>query len=149
MSLKNGIEKLSKMMDQMGLSEITVEQSFLFGVWKKEIHLSKAGRATVAMNPGVVFEAPKAASVAASAPVAAPVNAVNSPMVGVVYFAPEPGAKPFITEGSSVKAGDTLCLIEAMKTFNPVKSDRAGKVKSILVKDGQVVEFDTPLVVIE
>ncbi len=72
----------------------------------------------------------------------------KSPMVGVVYFAPEPGADPYIEVGSSVKKGDTICLIEAMKTFNPVKATKDGTVKKILVKSEDAVEFDTPLVVI-
>ncbi len=69
-------------------------------------------------------------------------------MVGVVYFAPEPGADAYIEVGSSVKKGDTICLIEAMKTFNPVKATKNGTVKEILVKSEDAVEFDTPLVVI-
>ncbi len=72
----------------------------------------------------------------------------KSPMVGVVYFAPEPGADAYIEVGSLVKKGDTICLIEAMKTFNPVKATKSGTVKEILVKSEDAVEFDTPLVVI-
>ena len=70
-------------------------------------------------------------------------------MVGVVYLAPEPGADAFVTVGKSVKAGDTVALVEAMKTFNPIKSDKDGVVKKILVTDGAAVEFDQPLIVIE
>ena len=70
-------------------------------------------------------------------------------MVGVVYLAPEPGAEPFVTVGASVKAGDTVALVEAMKTFNPIKSDKDGVVKEILAKDGAAVEFDQPIIIIE
>ena len=75
--------------------------------------------------------------------------ALKSPMVGVVYLAPEPGADAFVSVGKQIKAGDTVALVEAMKTFNPIKSDRDGVVKEILVSDGAAVEFDQPLVVIE
>ena len=74
---------------------------------------------------------------------------MKSPMVGVAYLAPEPGAKPFVKVGDSVKVGDTVALVEAMKTFNPIKSDVDGVVKEILVSDGTAVEFDMPIVVIE
>ena len=70
-------------------------------------------------------------------------------MVGVAYLAPEPGANPFVKVGATVHAGDTVALVEAMKTFNPIKSDVDGVVKEILVSDGGAVEFDQPLIVIE
>lgn len=75
-------------------------------------------------------------------------NAVTSPMVGTVYLSPEPGAKAFINEGDKVKKGDTLMLVEAMKTFNPVEAPHAGTVSKIIVSDAQPVEFGEPLVVI-
>ncbi|MDR1071117.1 MAG: biotin/lipoyl-binding protein, partial [Rickettsiales bacterium] len=76
-------------------------------------------------------------------------GAVTSPMVGVVYLSPEPAAKPFAAEGAKVMKGDTLCLVEAMKTFNPIKAPKDGLVAEVLVKDGETVEFGTPLVVIK
>jgi len=76
-------------------------------------------------------------------------EAVKSPMVGVVYVAPEPDAAPYIREGETVKKGQTLFLIEAMKTFNAVRAPRAGIVKQILVKDSQPVEYDEPLLILE
>lgn len=153
MSLHTTVGKMSKMMDEMGLTELTVEQSFLFGVWKKEFKLSKNVSANY-VAPAPAFTAntapkPLAATVDVDASAANTANALRSPMVGVVYLAPEPGAKPFVTVGAKVKPGDTLCLIEAMKTFNPVKAEVAGTVKEILVKDSQTVEYDTPLIVIE
>jgi len=91
-----------------------------------------------------VAEAPAAAPMAA-APAA---NAVKSPMVGTVYLSPEPGAAAFAPVGSTVAAGDTLVIIEAMKVMNPITAPTAGVVREILVGNGQPVEFDQPLVVI-
>ena len=75
-------------------------------------------------------------------------EAVKSPMVGTAYLSPEPGANQFIEVGQAVKAGDTLCIIEAMKVMNPITAPGAGVVKKIMVSDGQPVEFDQPLVVL-
>jgi len=75
-------------------------------------------------------------------------NVVKSPMVGTAYMSPEPGAKPFIEVGQSVKAGDTLCIVEAMKVMNPITAPEAGTIKKIMVADAQPVEFDQPLVII-
>lgn len=108
--------------------------------------------------PAPPYAMPQAAPApvpAAAAPEAAPAAAashpgtVKSPMVGVAYLSPEPGAAPFISVGSAVEAGQTLLLIEAMKTFNQIKAPRAGTVKSILVASGQPVEYDEPLVIVE
>ena len=76
-------------------------------------------------------------------------NAITSPMVGTVYLSPEPKAKSFIKQGQTVKKGDTLLIIEAMKTFNPVKSQKAGKIEKILVNDAEPVEYGQPLLVIK
>ena len=76
-------------------------------------------------------------------------NAITSPMVGTVYLSPEPKAKAFIKQGQTIKKGDTLLIIEAMKTFNPIKSEKSGKVEKILVNDSEPVEFGQPLVVIK
>ena len=137
MSFRATVESMSKIMDDMGITELNLERQFLFGLYRKHIHLSKQ----------------QATAVAVSAPTLSDnkINgyALKSPMVGVVYLAPEPGAKPFVTVGTSVKAGDTVALVEAMKTFNPIKSDKDGVVKEILVTDAAAVEFDQPLIVIE
>jgi acetyl-CoA carboxylase biotin carboxyl carrier protein len=76
-------------------------------------------------------------------------HAIRSPMVGSFYRSPSPGAAPFIELGSVVKAGDTLCIIEAMKMLNQIETDKAGKVVAILVENGQPVEYDQPLFIIE
>ncbi|WP_302480082.1 acetyl-CoA carboxylase biotin carboxyl carrier protein, partial [Sphingomonas bacterium] len=87
------------------------------------------------------------AEIGASAPAAA-VNAVKSPMVGTAYLSAEPGAKPFVSPGQQVAAGDTLVIIEAMKVMNPITAPSAGTVREVLVGNGQPVEFDQPLVVL-
>ena len=144
MSLRATIESLSKTMDDMGITEIDFERRVLFGLVNRRIHLSKQS----------VVAAPVASGNVAmpAAPVAKPEisgHVLKSPMVGVAYLAAEPGADPFVKVGSTVHAGDTVALVEAMKTFNPIKSDVDGVVKKILVSDGAAVEFDQPLIVIE
>ena len=95
--------------------------------------------------------APAAAPVPTAAEIAtaAAVNAVKSPMVGTVYLAANPEAKNFVSVGDKVAAGDTLVIIEAMKVMNPIHAPAAGTVKAILIENGQPVEFDQPLVVVE
>lgn len=145
MSFRATVESMSKIMDDMGITELNLERQFLFGVYRKHIHLSKQQGTTVAV-PSVQMGDVKSNKVETQK-----INgyALKSPMVGVVYLAPEPGAKTFVSVGTAVKAGDTVALVEAMKTFNPIKSDKDGVVKEILVTDGQAVEFDQPLIVIE
>ncbi|WP_439155413.1 acetyl-CoA carboxylase biotin carboxyl carrier protein [Yoonia sp.] len=92
--------------------------------------------------------APAPAAQAAADPASHP-GAVTSPMVGTVYMAPEPGAAAFVSTGSTVKEGDTLLIIEAMKTMNHIPAPKAGTIKRILVEDGGPVEFGAPLVIIE
>ena len=104
----------------------------------------------VTVAPVTVAAAPVAAAPAAEAAVdASTPGAVTSPMVGVAYLSPEPGAAPFVTLGSKVAAGQTLLLIEAMKTFNQIKAPKAGTVTRILIESGAPVEFGEPLLVVE
>ena len=126
-----------------------------------EIEIERAGlRVRVARNISIAASLPSAAVHAVAVPAAAAAPAVAadlakhpgvvpSPMVGTAYWSPEPGAKPFIEVGSKVSAGQTLLIIEAMKTMNQIPSPRAGTVTQILVEDGQPVEFGEPLVIIE
>ncbi|MBD5388781.1 acetyl-CoA carboxylase biotin carboxyl carrier protein [bacterium] len=150
MSFRATVESMSKIMDEMGITELDLERQFLFGVYRKHIHLSKQTAVATAM-PGFAMPEAKRAGLDAGTDNAPKISghALTSPMVGVAYLAPEPGAKAFVTVGASVKVGDTVALVEAMKTFNPIKSDKDGIVKEILVTDGQAVEFDQPLIVIE
>ena len=139
------VSELVALLNQHNLSEIEYERN------GQRIKISNAkGGAIIAggvMPSAPVASAPTTTSNAASAPDYS--NAFKSPMVGVVYMRPEPSAKEFVVEGQAVKKGDTLCLIEAMKTFNPVKSPKDGVIKKILVKDSETVEYEQPLFVIE
>lgn len=110
--------------------------------------------APVAAAPAPAAAAPAAAAAAPAAPAsnddpASHPGAVTSPMVGTAYLAAEPGAAPFVTVGASVKEGDTLLIVEAMKTMNQIPSPKSGTVKRVLVEDGSPVEFGAPLVIIE
>ena len=146
------VRELAELLGETGLSEIEVED----GDRKIRVArmISAAPVASVAVAPAPVTTAAAPASAPAAAAAAEPAapsmaNAVKSPMVGTTYLSPEPGAAPFISVGASVKIGDPLLIIEAMKVMNPITAERAGKVSAILVEDGQPVEFDQPLVVIE
>ncbi|MCQ2574512.1 MAG: acetyl-CoA carboxylase, biotin carboxyl carrier protein [Alphaproteobacteria bacterium] len=141
-SFRATVENMSKIMDDMGITELDLERQFLFGVYRKHIHLSK--QQAVATSVGVISNTPKATSSQAVSG-----HILKSPMVGVAYLSSEPGAKPFVKVGSTVNAGDTVALVEAMKTFNPIKADVSGVVKEIFVTDGTAVEYDTPIMVIE
>lgn len=140
-SFRATVENMSKLMDEMGITELDLERQLLLGLYRKHIHLSK--QQAVAAPVGFVQTAKTNTEDKISG------HVLKSPMVGVAYLAPEPGTKPFVQVGSEVKAGDTVALVEAMKTFNPIKSDVDGVVKEILVQDGTAVEFDTPIIVIE
>ncbi len=139
------VSELSALLNQHNLSEIELEQN------GARIRVSNSKGGTVIAGGVMPTAAAPAAAQTSAGTTAAPVdlsNAFKSPMVGVVYMAPEPGAKDFVTEGQNVKKGDTLCLIEAMKTFNPVKAPKDGVVKSILIKDSETVEYEQPLFII-
>ena len=137
------VRELAEMLDNTNLTEIEVED----GDRKIRVARKLGGGAPVQM---VAAPTPAAAAPVAEAP-AAPVhaNAVKSPMVGTAYLAAEPGAAPFVSVGSSVKAGDTLLIVEAMKVMNPITAPAGGVVKAVLVDNGQPVEFDQPLIVVE
>ena len=152
-SLDTGlVRELAAILRDADLGEVEVEHDGL------RIRVSKASPMQAAPAPVQYAAAPAAPAAApaapaapASAPAAAAVsaNAVTSPMVGTVYLSPEPGSKAFVQVGDKVKKGDTLMLVEAMKTFNPVEAPQAGTVKEIIVQDAQPVEFGEPLIVIE
>jgi acetyl-CoA carboxylase biotin carboxyl carrier protein len=144
------VKQLASILDETSLTEIEYESG---GV-----------RVRVARNHGgggyaapAMLHAPAAAPAPLLAPAAPPApvdvashpGTVKSPMVGVCYLLPEPGAPAFAKVGDTVAEGQTLCLIEAMKTFNPVKASRAGKVTQIIVENGAPVEYGEPLLVIE
>jgi acetyl-CoA carboxylase biotin carboxyl carrier protein len=144
------VRKLADILTGTGLTEIEVEQNGL--------RIRVAREVTVAAAPVTYAAAPAPIAAPAPAPAAAPPaaapaknleNAVKSPMVGTVYLKPSPDAAAFVKVGDTVAAGQTLLIVEAMKTMNPIPSPRAGKVIEILVGDAQPVEFGEPLVIIE
>ena len=144
------IRQLAEMLSENALSEIEVEDGDRRIVVKRKLSAPAAPYAPAAAPAAPAASAQPAASApAAEAPAGDHPGAVKSPMVGTVYLAGEPGAKPFVAAGSKVAAGDTLVIIEAMKVMNPITAPRAGIVKQVLVQNAQPVEFDQPLVIVE
>ena len=145
------IRELALLLDETSLTEIEIERAGLRLRVARNISIATHMPAAVPMTGSAIAPAPIAAPVAAAAvaDLSKHPGVVPSPMVGTAYWAPEPGAKPFIEVGSKVSAGQTLLIIEAMKTMNQIPSPRAGTVTQILVEDGQPVEFGEPLVIIE
>ena len=142
------VRKLADILTSTGLTEIEVEQDGLRIRVAREITVAAAPASyAVAPAPQYAPAAPAAAPVVAAAPDRA--NAVKSPMVGTVYLKPSPEAAPFVKVGDKVTAGQTLLIVEAMKTMNPIPAPKAGTVIEIIVEDAQPVEFGEPLVVIE
>jgi acetyl-CoA carboxylase biotin carboxyl carrier protein len=137
------VRELADMLGETGLSEIEVEDG------DRKIRVSRVMTAVAAPVAVAAAAAPVAAApVAAPAPAAADANALKSPMVGTAYLSPDPEAAPFVSVGQTVKAGDTVMIIEAMKVMNPIIADKAGTIGAIFVESGQPVEFDQPLMVI-
>ncbi|MBB4092588.1 acetyl-CoA carboxylase biotin carboxyl carrier protein [Ochrobactrum pecoris] len=143
---KETIRDLADILNETDLTDIEVEHGDLRIRVSRKVTVQAA--ATVMPAPVV---AAAAAPVAAAEPTKAELskNAVPSPMVGTAYLAPAPGARNFIEVGAQVKEGQTLLIIEAMKTMNQIPAPRAGTVKAILIEDAQPVEFGEPLVIIE
>jgi acetyl-CoA carboxylase biotin carboxyl carrier protein len=151
------VKKLIELLEESGVSEIEIKEG------EESVRISRhpTGMVHTFAAPGAypAAYAPPAAGPAAgvAATVATPPpsaaasseNAVTAPMVGTFYAAPAPGAKPFVEIGSEVKPGDVLCIIEAMKMMNQIESDKAGRVVSVLVKNGDPVEFDQTLFIIQ
>lgn len=144
------IRELAAILDETGLTEIEIE--------KGDVRLRVSRAASTPTQSVAAAAAPTAAAPSApseSAPAAPSLSrashpgAVPSPMVGTAYLAPSPGAEPFVKKGDQVREGQTLMIIEAMKTMNPIAAPRAGTVADILVSDAQPVEFGEPLVIIE
>jgi acetyl-CoA carboxylase biotin carboxyl carrier protein len=144
------IRELALLLDETSLTEIEIERAGLRVRVARNIAIAAHMPAAVPMAAAsAVATAAPATAAAAAADLSKHPGVVPSPMVGTAYWAPEPGAKPFIEVGSKVSAGQTLLIIEAMKTMNQIPSPRAGTVTQILVEDGQPVEFGEPLVIIE
>jgi acetyl-CoA carboxylase biotin carboxyl carrier protein len=154
------VKKLIELLDETGVAEIEIKEG------EESVRISRhpTGTAVTMLTPQQVAyaQAPAGAATtaagapavaAAAAPAAAPApspdQVVTAPMVGTYYSAPAPGAKPFVDIGSEVKPGDVLCIIEAMKMMNQIESDKAGRIVSVMVRNGDPVEFGQPLFVIE
>jgi acetyl-CoA carboxylase biotin carboxyl carrier protein len=153
------VRELAELLDASNLTEIEVKDG------ERIIRVARtAANVTMAAGPAAYAPAPPpggwpAPPPVAAAPSAAPIaggddirnhpGVVKSPIVGTAYLTPEPGAPPFISEGATVKQGDTLLIVEAMKVMNPIPAPKGGVIKAILVNSEQPVEYDQPLVVIE
>jgi acetyl-CoA carboxylase biotin carboxyl carrier protein len=147
------LKKLIDLVQESGIAELEITEG------EEKVKIVKGGEATV--TPVVPATAPLAGAPAtAPAPAAAPAaaaaeepaqpgHALKAPMVGTFYRSPSPEAKPFVEVGQNVKAGETVCIIEAMKLMNEIESDKAGVIKAILTENGQPVEFGQPLFLIE
>ncbi len=142
------VKKLIELLESSDIAEIEIHEG------EESVRISRYGSAP----PPVAAPVPPPAPTPPPAPGAQEAeekepemegHVIRSPMVGTFYRAPSPGAKPFVTEGQAVKPGDTLCIIEAMKILNQIESDTAGVVKAILVENGQPVEYNQPLFIIE
>jgi acetyl-CoA carboxylase biotin carboxyl carrier protein len=152
----NFIQALAELLRENDLTELQVKRDYGENN-SLNVRVSRQTQTVIQASAAPVAAPALVAPAAPSAP-AAPTDAgdpsshpgaVTSPMVGTVYMAPEPGADPFISTGSTVKEGDTLLIIEAMKTMNHIPAPRAGTIKRIMVDDGGAVEFGVPLVIIE
>jgi acetyl-CoA carboxylase biotin carboxyl carrier protein len=135
------VKELASLLEETGLSEI----EYAAGDWRVRV---ARGGVPVSYGP-LPAVAPAAAEASAPATDASHPGAVPSPMVGTAYLRREPGAPPFVQPGQAVKEGDTLLLIEAMKTYNEVRAPRSGRITRVLVVDGAPVEFGEPLLILE
>lgn len=142
------VRQLAELLSENDLSEIEVQDGDRRISVKRGVAMHAAPAAAAAPPPPPPPAAAPAAPPADVAPAAHP-GAVKSPMVGTVYLSGEPGSKPFVSPGDTVREGDTLLIVEAMKVMNPIAAPRAGTVRQILVVDAQPVEFDQPLLIVE
>ncbi|HEY3859068.1 MAG TPA: acetyl-CoA carboxylase biotin carboxyl carrier protein [Gammaproteobacteria bacterium] len=147
------VKKLIELLEESGIAEIEItegEESVRISRYNGPPQQMMMQAAPMAMAaPAAAAPAAGAAPAAAAAPALPPGHAVKSPMVGTFYRASGPGAKAFVDVGQSVKEGEVLCIIEAMKMMNQIESDKAGVVKAILANNGDPVEFGQPLFIIE
>ncbi|QCA03104.1 acetyl-CoA carboxylase biotin carboxyl carrier protein [Pantoea vagans] len=148
------IKKLIELVEESGISELEISEG------EESVRISRApanvgypimqqAYAAPVQQPALATAVAPVAAVAEAAPAEISGHIVRSPMVGTFYRTPSPDAKAFVEVGQKVNAGDTLCIVEAMKMMNQIEADKSGVVKAILVESGQPVEFDEPLVIIE
>ena len=144
------VKKLIELLEESGIAEIEIHEG------EESVRISRMGQqapviaAPIAAAPAAAAPAPAAVAVEEAADDGIPAgHQVTSPIVGTFYGSSSPGSKPFATVGQSVAAGDTLCIIEAMKIMNQIEADKSGKIKAILAENGDPIEFGQPLFVIE
>ena len=143
------VKKLIELLEESGIAEIEIHEG------EESVRISRNAAPVAATAPVAIAAAPAPIApvpVVAAAPAAEEIiegHVLNSPMVGSFYRAPSPGAANFVDVGSKVNVGDTLCIIEAMKLLNPIEADKAGTIKAILIENGQAVEYNQPLFIIE
>jgi acetyl-CoA carboxylase biotin carboxyl carrier protein len=145
------VKKLIELLEESGIAEIEIHEG------EESVRISRAGAYSAPMMaaPMMQMQAPAAAPVPAAAhaadtaPAAISGHAVKSPIVGTFYRSPSPNSKSFVEVGHTVEVGDTLCIIEAMKIMNQIEADKAGTIKAILIENGEPVEFDQPLFIID
>ncbi len=149
------IKKLIELLEETGISEIEIKEGEESLRLSRHSYVSEQQAAKPNYQPQTHIQIPAPSAPQTSAPVAVEPPAVNtghklkSPMVGTMYTSPSPDTPSFVTVGQTVKAGETLCIIEAMKMFNEIEADRAGVITAILVSNGDPVEYDQPLFIIE
>ena len=147
------VKKLIELLEESNIDELEIKEG------EESVRITRNGSPVYAAAPQYAAPAPAAPAPAPAASAAAPAEAesaapalaghvVKSPMVGTFYRSPSPGASSFIEEGQQVKAGDVICIVEAMKMMNQIEADKSGTIGQILVEDGQPLEFDQPLVTI-
>jgi len=145
------VKKLIELLDESGVAEIEIKEG------EESVRISRHGSFAPAAQAPIQYAAappPVAPAAVAASPAETTKDEISghiirAPMVGTFYRSPSPGAKLFVEEGQTINSGDTLCIIEAMKLLNQIESDKTGTVKSILVENGQPVEYNQPLFVIE
>ena len=151
------IKKLIELLEESGIAEIEIKEG------EEAVRISRMPASAGVMQPAQVTHLPAPPGAAAAAPAAAEAGAgegavpkpkpsehvITAPMVGTFYASPSPGAKPFVEIGDEIKVGQVLCIIEAMKMMNQIEADRAGRVASVMARNGDPVEFGQPLFVVE
>lgn len=141
------IRKVIRLLKEEGVGKIKIQDPDGSIIEVSQIETALAQPTTAALpQPQVLTETPKELTATTKQPTG---HTVNSPMVGTFYASPSPDAKPFVEIGQHVNVGDVLCIVEAMKMFNQIEADRSGKIATSLVENGQPVEFDQPLFIIE
>ena len=142
------VRQLAELLDETRLTEIEVQDGDRRIRVVRNVSIP-AQAAPVAVAPAAAAPTPAAAPAPAAEPAGNHPGTVKSPMVGTAFLSSAPGSKPFVALGDQIAAGETLLIVEAMKVMNPIVSPRAGKIVQVLVENGQPVEFDQPLVIVE